>query len=96
MSWLPFMVTSNGFAKVKYAGRTGYVMTAYILLAAIPTPTPVPTTTAKRRRAKYTSVQTGSTGSHVRPARRPDELGFYKSTIDSKFGTGTKSAVTAF
>ncbi|MEA4929390.1 MAG: peptidoglycan-binding protein [Candidatus Limiplasma sp.] len=90
-------VTSNGFAKVKYAGRTGYVMTAYILLAAIPTPTPVPTSTANPGEAKYTPVQTGSTGSHVRALQEAlTELGFYKSTVDSKFGAGTKSAVTAF
>ena len=90
-------VTSNGFAKVKYAGKTGYVMTSYIVLAAIPTPTPAAMATVSPQAAKYTVVQTGSTGSHVRALQEAlTELGYYTVNIDSKFGAGTKTAVTAF
>ena len=38
--------TSNGFAKVKAEGKTGYVVDTHINLADIPAPTPVPTATA--------------------------------------------------
>ncbi|NLI21131.1 MAG: SH3 domain-containing protein [Clostridiales bacterium] len=92
-----YSVTSNGFAKVKYSGRTGYVMTAYLVLASIPTPTPVPTTTVSPDASKYTEVKTGSTGSHVRALQEAlTELGYYTSTVDAKFGAGTKAAVLAF
>ena len=92
-----YSVTSNGFAKVKYNGRTGYVMTNYIVLASIPTPTPVPTETVNPDSAKYTSVQTGSTGSTVRALQEAlTELDYYNNTVDSKFGAGTKNAVLAF
>ena len=92
-----YSVTSNGFAKIKYNGKTGYAMTSYIVLANIPTPTPVPTTTISPDASKYTEVKTGATGSHVRALQEAlTELGFYTNTIDSKFGAGTKIAVQAF
>ncbi|HPS81018.1 MAG TPA: peptidoglycan-binding protein, partial [Candidatus Limiplasma sp.] len=90
-------VTSNGFAKVKYNGKTGYVISSYIVLASIATPTPVPSATVDPSASKYTQVQTGSTGSHVRALQEAlTELGFYTGTVDSKFGPGTKTAVLAF
>ncbi|MCE5342008.1 MAG: peptidoglycan-binding protein, partial [Eubacteriales bacterium] len=92
-----YEVTSNGFAKVKYNGKTGYVMTDYIVLAAIPTPTPVPTTTVNPKASKYTALETGSTGSQVRALQEAlTELGYYTGTVDSKYGSGTKAAVTTF
>lgn len=92
-----YSVTSNGFAKAKYNGKTGYVMTSYIVLANIPTPTPVPTTTVSPNAVKYTEVKTGATGPHVRALQEAlTELGFYTNTVDSKFGAGTKTAVLAF
>lgn len=90
-------VTSNGFAKVKYNGKSGYVMTDYIVLAAIPTPSPTPTITINPDAVKYTALAVGSTGSQVRALQEAlTELGYYTGTIDSKYGSGTKSAVTTF
>ena len=92
-----YSVTSNGYAKVKYSGRTGYVMTNYIVSASIPTPTPIPTVTVNPEATKYTELGTGTTGSQVRALQEAlTELGFYTNTIDSKFGSGTKTAVLAF
>lgn len=92
-----YSVTPNGFAKVKYSGKTGYVMTDYIVLANIPTPTPIPTTTISPDASKYTEVKTGVTGTHVRALQEAlTELGFYAGKVDSKFGVGTKTAVQAF
>lgn len=90
-------VTSNGFAKVKYNGKSGYVMTDYIVLASIPTPTPVPTVTVNPNAVKYTTLSTGATGSQVRALQEAlTELGYYSYTIDSKYGAGTKAAVMTF
>ncbi|MDD3921376.1 MAG: peptidoglycan-binding protein, partial [Eubacteriales bacterium] len=90
-------VTSNGFAKVKYSGKTGYVMTEYIVLASIATPSPTPTVTVDPSAQKYTSLSSGDTGSQVRALQEAlTELGYYTNTIDSKFGAGTKTAVLAF
>ncbi|MDD3212967.1 MAG: peptidoglycan-binding protein [Eubacteriales bacterium] len=92
-----YSVTSNGFAKIKYNGKNGYVMTDYIVLAGIPTPTPVPTVTVNPEATKYTSLSVGATGSQVRALQEAlTELGYYTNTIDSKYGSGTKAAVTAF
>ncbi len=90
-------VTSNGFAKVKYNGKSGYVMTDYIVLAAIPTPTPTPTITINPDAVKYTALAVGSTGSQVRALQEAlTELGYYTGEIDSKYGSDTKAAVTTF
>jgi len=90
-------VTSNGFAKVKYNGKTGYVMTDYIVLAAIPTPTPVPTTTVNPEATKYTDLKLGDTGSQVRALQEAlTELGYYEDTVDSKYGANTVAAVKTF
>lgn len=90
-------VTSNGFAKVKYNGKSGYVMTDYIVLASIPTPTPVPTVTVNPNAVKYTTLSTNATGSQVRALQEAlTELGYYSYTIDSKYGAGTKAAVMTF
>ena len=92
-----YEVKSNGFAKVKYNGKTGFVMTDFIVLANIPTPTPLPTVTANANAAKYTALSTGSTGSQVRALQEAlTELGYYTGTVDSKYGKGTATAVTAF
>ncbi len=90
-------VTANGFAKVKYSGKVGYAMTAYLNLAAIPTPTPVPTSAADASLALYTSLKNGATGSAVRALQEAlTELGFYEGTVDSTFGAQTRKSVAAF
>jgi peptidoglycan hydrolase-like protein with peptidoglycan-binding domain/SH3-like domain-containing protein len=90
-------VTSNGFAKVTYGGKTGYAMTEYINLAPIPTPTPVPEPTVDPKAAKYPTLKFGDTGTFVTALQEAlTELRYYKSTVDGKYGVGTQTAVTVF
>ena len=92
-----YSVTANGFAKAKYAGRTGYLMTSFIVLANIPTPTPSSGETVSTEASRYTALKTGATGSQVRALQEAlTELGYYTAKVDSKFGAGTKTAVLAF
>ena len=44
-----YSVTDNGFAKAKYAGKTGYLLTTLIVLGNIPTPTPIAEATLSPR-----------------------------------------------
>lgn len=90
-------VTNNGFAKVKFDGKTGYLMSAYVNLANIPTPTPIATPTPDLGAAKYTELKSGDAGSAVRALQEAlTELLFYTGTVDSKYGGQTKQAVIAF
>jgi peptidoglycan hydrolase-like protein with peptidoglycan-binding domain/SH3-like domain-containing protein len=92
-----YSVTSDGFAKVKYSGKTGYVITDFIVLASIATAAPNPTATPNPGVTKYTALASGSTGSQVRALQEAmTELGYYTGTVDSKYGKGTTAAVTAF
>jgi peptidoglycan hydrolase-like protein with peptidoglycan-binding domain len=92
-----YSVTSNGFAKAKYAGKTGYILTSLIVLGNIPTPTPEAAATLSPEAARYTNLKTGSTGSLVRALQEAlTELGFYTAKVDAKYGSGTKAAVLAF
>ncbi len=90
-------LTSNGFAKVKYSGKTGYAKSDFINLANIPAPTPVPTPTPPPGAEKYTELKKGSTGVMVKTLQEAlTELGFYEGAVDSKFGDQTAQAVTTF
>ncbi|MFH1512016.1 MAG: peptidoglycan-binding protein [Bacillota bacterium] len=90
-------VTSGGYAKTTYNGKTGYVMTAYLNLAPIPTPTPTPETFVDPKAAKYPELKTGDEGSFVTALQEAlTELRYYKNTVDGKYGAGTKAAVLAF
>ena len=92
-----YSVTSSGFAKAKYAGKTGYILSSLIVLANIPTPTPIAEATLSPEASRYQNLKTGSTGSHVRALQEAlTELGFYTATVDAKYGAGTKAAVLAF
>ncbi len=92
-----YSVTNNGFAKAKYAGKTGYLLTTLIVLGNIPTPTPVAEATVSPEASRYTNLKTGSTGGHVRALQEAlTELGYYTAKVDSKYGSGTKAAVLAF
>ena len=52
---------------------------------------------AKEETSDYTTLKSGSKGEAVKELqRRLKELGYYKSTIDGEYGSGTKSAVLAF
>ena len=90
-------VTDNGFAKVRYAGKTGYVFSKLIVLGNIPTPTPAAMATESPQAARYTKLTSGAAGSHVRALQEAlTELKFYTNKIDAKYGAGTKAAVMAF
>ncbi len=90
--------TSNGFAKVKYEGKTGYVVETHINLADIPAPTPVPTATPKPGTEKYTELANGSKGSAVTALQYAlAELGYMEEKeVDGKFGQKTESALKTF
>ncbi len=91
-----YSLTDNGFAKVKYNGRTGYVLASYVILANIPTPTPKPTATPKPGSESYTALEKGSSGAAVLALQSAlAELGYFTDKVDGKYGALTETAVKA-
>ena len=91
-----YSLTDNGFAKVKYNGRTGYVLASYVILANIPTPTPKPTATPKPGSENYTALEKGSSGAAVLALQSAlAELGYFTDKVDGKYGALTETAVKA-
>ncbi len=89
-------LTSTGFAKVKYNGKTGFVVSSYVNLANIPAPTPKGQATPSPDAAKYTVLQKGSSGVMVKALQEAlTELEYYTGKIDSKYGAQTETAVNA-
>ncbi len=90
--------TSNGFAKVKVDGKTGYVVDTHVNLADIPAPTPVPTPTPIPGTEKYTELAKGASGSAVTSLQMVlAELGYMEEEqVDGKFGAQTESALKTF
>ncbi len=90
--------TSNGFAKVKAEGKTGYVVDTHINLADIPAPTPVPTPTPVPGSEHFVELAKGSSGSAVKALQTVlAELGYMEEKqIDGKFGPATESALKTF
>lgn len=84
--------TSNGFAKVKYDGKTGYCVDTHINLANIPAPTPQPGA------EKYTELKNGSEGAFVTALQSAlEELGYLEEEdVDGKFGAKTEEALKLF
>ena len=84
--------TSNGFAKVKYDGKTGYCVDTHINLANIPAPTPQPGA------EKYTELKNGSEGAAVTALQSAlEELGYLEEEdVDGKFGAKTEEALKLF
>jgi len=91
-------VTANCYAKATYNGKTGYIQTDYVNLAsAIATPTPIPETTVEPEASKYPTLQFGDEGTFVTALQEAlTELRYYKSTVDGKYGSATKTAVLSF
>ncbi len=91
-------VTSNKYAKATYAGKTGYILTDFINLAAgVPTPTPVPEAIVDPDAQKYPELMFGDEGTFVTALQEAlTELRYYKGTVDGKYGAGTKTAVLSF
>ena len=91
------LVTVNKYAKVKYNGKTGYIMTDYVNLAPIPTPTPIPEPTINPAAAKYPVLDFGDTGTFVTALQEGlRELRFLKSEADGSYGSDTRDAVQTF
>ena len=90
--------TDNGFAKVKYNGKTGYALGTHILLADIPAPTPAPTPAPKPGSEKYTEIKKGDQGEAVKALQSAlAELGYMEEKqVDGKFGPATEDALKLF
>ncbi|MDD6040158.1 MAG: peptidoglycan-binding protein [Clostridia bacterium] len=90
--------TSNGFAKVKFEGKTGYVVDTHINLADIPAPTPIPTATPVPGSELYVELARGSSGTAVSALQSAlAELGYLdQEKVDGKFGAATESALKTF
>lgn len=87
---------SDGSYKiVEYEGRKGYVVSAFLSAqqGAGITQNPIDPKLA----ADYQTLSAGSEGAAVKALQEAlAELGFYTIKVDSKFGSGTTSAVKAF
>ncbi|MEG2603687.1 MAG: peptidoglycan-binding protein [Clostridia bacterium] len=89
-----YSLTSDGFAKVKCKGKTGYVPANYVNLASIPTPAPKATPTLNPDAEKYTVLQKGSVGNAVIALQSAlIELGYLEGKADGKFGAQTEAAL---
>lgn len=89
---------SGNYYIVLYEGTQGYALKSYIHSAnSAASGSPVVTAAPQTGNSLYTLLYPGSTGSHVRALQEAlKELGFYSSSIDGQFGTGTQKAVRAF
>ena len=90
-------MTGNGYAKVRYGSKTGYVAGAFINLANITAKGGKPLSTPNPAGAKYTILKKGSSGLSVGVLQEGlIELKYYEGEVDSKFGAQTETAVNAF
>lgn len=89
---------SGNYYIVLYEGIQGFAMKNYISASGqeLP-PAAAPTQIPQPGDSGYIPLFSGSQGSPVRALQEAlKELGFYSSSVDSKYGAGTKNAVTAF
>ena len=90
-------IDASKYAKVKYNGKTGYILSDYFALSPIPTPTPIPEPTLQPEAEKYSQLEMGNTGTFVTALQEAlKELAFYKSEVDGKYGAMTRDAVKLF
>ena len=88
---------SGNYYIVEYEGTQGYAQKQYLKLlsgsVSLPAVTPGPESAA----SEYSLLYAGNQGAAVESLQSAlKELGFYTSTVDGKYGSGTKSAVAAF
>ena len=88
------------YARLQYKGVEGYARKEYVnmktLVKATATPAPTPTP-APTFNIPSSTVERGSSGSDARLVQqRLKDLGYYKGTIDGKFGSSSVSALIAF
>lgn len=85
----------GNYSIVEYEGLSGYVVSSFLsdtnpFQAAQPQ-------TAVQTGSDYVVLTNGSQGAAVKALQQAlEELGFYTKAIDSKYGSGTESAVKAF
>ena len=89
---------SGNYYVVTYEGRQGYALKQYFRVVDsginLPAVTPVPEGTVA---SSYEVLYSGSKGEAVVALQSAlKELGFYSGKADGEFGSGTRSAVTAF
>ena len=89
---------SGNYYVVTYEGRQGYALKQYFRVVdsgiSLPAITPVPETAGA---SSYEVLYSGSKGEAVVALQSAlKELGFYSGKADGEFGSGTRSAVTAF
>ena len=88
---------SGAYYIVIYEGVTGYALKKYLTLVNGAANLPAVTPAAAAAASPYSLLYAGSQGDGVSALQSAlKELGFYSGAIDGKFGTGTRSAVTAF
>ena len=88
---------SGSYYIAVYEGAQGYVLKQYLNVVnggvSLPAVTPAPETAG----SAYTLLYSGSKGDAVKALQSAlKELGFYSSTVDGSFGSGTRDAVIAF
>lgn len=90
--------TGSGFAKVKYEGKTGYVVETHINLADIPVSVDGTAATPEPGTEKYVELKNGDKGTAVSALQSAlAELGYMdESGVDGKFGPATETALKAF
>lgn len=91
--------TGTGFAKVKYNGKTGYVVETHINLADIPVDASGnAAATPKPGSEKYTELKNGDQGEAVTALQSAlAELGYLdEKEVDGKFGVKTETALKLF
>jgi len=88
--------TEGNYKIVEYEGRRGYIVSSFLEAQAagdLPA-TPVADDAVS---AKYPLLQSGMESQPVKALQQAlMELGYYNSSIDSKYGSGTTQAVRAF
>ena len=88
---------SGSYYIAVYEGVQGYALKQYLNVVnggvSLPAVTPAPDPAA----SAYTLLYSGSQGDAVKTLQSAlKELGFYTGAVDGSFGSGTRSAVTAF
>ena len=89
---------SGNYYIAVYEGVQGYAMKQYLNVingsVTLPAVTPAPDTGVQ---SAYILLYSGSQGDGVKALQSAlKELGFYTSSVDGKYGEGTRSAVSAF
>ena len=89
---------SGDYYIVSYEGKLGYALKQYLRVVEggvnLPAVTPAPEGSAA---SGYEVLYSGSKGDAVKALQSAlKELGFYNGKADGEFGSGTRSAVTAF